>query len=626
MATAGGGEEATIQRILRITDVAEESLKFLAPIGGYSRMPLVSLEEAVEPLVPILPDVQSHAYVAKQNCKKPADKLTQDESASIMLYTMGWEPPEECLYVVLNTTLRATNRQQKLKPWYLFLRLLLNALFRLPLLPTIAYRGVKLDLSRRYIEGETIVWWGFSSCTTSVSVLKSELFLGKTGSRTMFTLHCKSARDIRKHSFYPVEDEVLVMAATQFKVMGSIDRGNLHIIQLEETMPPFPLLQPVPIVDSLSIHSNSPSDSTTTSSGTSKDKTEKISTKSQIDTHGAAASTSKKTGINSITAQMSDVKISASTNEGNDASSMFPLLRSHSNWTLDSEKYRSPTAENSSVQNLLDISPETYWTCLLARNGWVVFDLKHEYSINGIRIIGCENQSAPRNGRIDVSNSFNGHWLKIIDFICVLSQGNKNDFYFPSVKTRFIRVHILDNHGGIDIRIKVIGFFGVDMSLVDLLRQYGLENSLNTLLANGINDLETLDEQRDAILNSSDKYLDVNDHFQFIRFVEALRSPRLTFLKWSKPPKTTAIAGEKLKTFSVIGDEGATGRVKLEEKHENSPQATTILKRDLEPIQGHSLVAFRDYTFKYPGRYKIRVISLESPDIHTPWQEIVVGK
>ncbi|CAF4791570.1 unnamed protein product, partial [Rotaria socialis] len=581
---------------------------------------------AVEPLVPILPDVQAHAYTAILKCKKPADKLTQDESASIMLYTMGWDPPEECLYVALNNTLRAIDRQNALRPWYLYLRLFLNALFRLPLLSVTAYRGVKLDLSRRYIEGETIVWWGFSSCTTSVGVLKSEMFLGKTGNRTMFTLHCKSARDIRKHSFYPVEDEVLLMAATQFKVVSSLDQGNLHIIQLEETEPPFPLLQPVPIVGSLPIHSNPPDDSTTTSSCTNKDKTEKISTKPQVDTHGAAASASKNTGINSITGQMSAVKISASINEGNDASSMFPLLRSHSNWTLDSEKYRSPTAENSSVQNLLDISPETYWTCLLARNGWVVFDLKHEYSINGIRIIGCENQSAPRNGRIDVSNSFNGHWLKIIDFICVLSQGNKNDFYFPSVKTRFIRVHILDNHGGIDIRIKVIGFFGVDMSLVDLLRQYGLENSLNTLLANGINDLETLDEQRDAILNSSDKYLDVNDHFQFIRFVEALRSPRLTFLKWSKPPKTTAIAGEKLKTFSVIGDEGATGRVKLEEKHENSPQATTILKRDLEPIQGHSLVAFRDYTFKYPGRYKIRVISLESPDIHTPWQEIVVGK
>ncbi|CAF5158876.1 unnamed protein product, partial [Rotaria magnacalcarata] len=32
----------------------------------------------------------------------------------------------------------------------------------------------------------------------------------------------------------------------------------LHMIQLEETTPPFPLLQPVPIIGSLSIHSNPP--------------------------------------------------------------------------------------------------------------------------------------------------------------------------------------------------------------------------------------------------------------------------------------------------------------------------------------------------------------------------------
>ncbi|CAM4844262.1 unnamed protein product [Rotaria magnacalcarata] len=316
MATAGGGEEATIQRIARMNDVVQESLEILAPIGGYSKMPLVSLEEAIEPLISILPDVQSYAYTAILKCKKPADKLTQDESASIMLYTMGWDPPEECLYVALNNTLRAVDRQNALRPWYLYLRLFLNALFRLPLLSVTAYRGVKLDLSNRYIEGETIVWWGFSSCTTSVSVLKSELFLGKIGNRTMFTLHCKSVRDIRKHSFYPVEDEVLLMAATQFKVMGSLDQGNLHIIQLEETTPRHPLLQPVPIIDSLPIHLNPPGDSTTTSSCTSKEKSKPHSNKSQIDTHGAAASTSKKTGINSITGQMSAVKISASINEG----------------------------------------------------------------------------------------------------------------------------------------------------------------------------------------------------------------------------------------------------------------------------------------------------------------------
>ncbi|CAF4615140.1 unnamed protein product, partial [Rotaria socialis] len=53
---------------------------------------------------------------------------------------------------------------------------------------------------------------------------------------------------------------VLLMAATQFKLKGCLTQGNLYIIQLEETIPPFPLLQPVPIIGSLSIHSNPPSE------------------------------------------------------------------------------------------------------------------------------------------------------------------------------------------------------------------------------------------------------------------------------------------------------------------------------------------------------------------------------
>ncbi|CAF1440828.1 unnamed protein product [Rotaria sordida] len=256
MAT-GGGQEATAQRILRITDIAHEPLRLIAPIGGYEEMPLVTLEKAVEPLVSVLPAVQSYAFVAKQMCEDPADGLTPDESASIMLYTMGWEPLDKCLYFVLNDTLRSSERQQKLRPWYLFMRLFLSALFRLPSLTKTAYRGVKLDLSKRYIEGKTIVWWGFSSCTTVVNVLNSDQFLGPKGDRTMFTLQCLSAKDIRKHSYYPAEDEVLLMAATQFKVIGCLNQGDLHIVQLEETRPPYPLLIPVPITAPLSINPTS---------------------------------------------------------------------------------------------------------------------------------------------------------------------------------------------------------------------------------------------------------------------------------------------------------------------------------------------------------------------------------
>ena len=103
MATSQGNE-AVAQHSLRVKDIVNEPLVFLTPIGGYENMPLVSLEEAVEPLVPILPAVQSHVYMAKQNCEHPANNLTSDESASIMLYTMSWAPEDKCLDVALNKT------------------------------------------------------------------------------------------------------------------------------------------------------------------------------------------------------------------------------------------------------------------------------------------------------------------------------------------------------------------------------------------------------------------------------------------------------------------------------------------------------------------------------------------
>jgi hypothetical protein len=39
---------------------------------------------------------------------------------------------------------------------------------------------------------------------------------------------------------------------------------------------------------------------------------------------------------------------------GNAVSSVYPLLRSHPNWTLDSNEFRSQTAQDSSIENLLD--------------------------------------------------------------------------------------------------------------------------------------------------------------------------------------------------------------------------------------------------------------------------------
>ncbi|CAF4904815.1 unnamed protein product, partial [Rotaria magnacalcarata] len=246
MATSASGEKSD-HFILRLTDIVEESLRLLPPIDGYEEMPLVSLEEAVAPLESLLPSIQQYVYAAKQRCQAPADGLSLDESAAIRLFTMVWEPLDECLYVALNAVLRSQQRSF-LKPWFLFLKLFLTAFNRLPSTPRCnVFRGTKLDLQLQYQKRQTVVWWGFSSCTASVADLESERALGKSGPRTIFAIECFSGKDIRKHSYDPSDGEILLHPATQFKVTGCLNIApDCHIIQLIETEPPFPLLAPVP--------------------------------------------------------------------------------------------------------------------------------------------------------------------------------------------------------------------------------------------------------------------------------------------------------------------------------------------------------------------------------------------
>jgi hypothetical protein len=231
----------------RFFNFAAEPCTMLMPIQGYEKKPLVSLEEAVEPIISVIPDVKRMVYVAKKKCKKiPDNKLSLDESASLMLYTMEWEPQEECLYVVLNATLRSENRK-KLIPWFSFLKLILTAFARLPSSNRhIVYRGIKQDMRQNYYKGETVTWWGFSSCTATLDVLQNDQFLGATGTRTFFTIECTSGKDIQKYSSIKSEDEILLVPARQFQVVSCLKQsGDLYMIQLREVEPPYPLLEPV---------------------------------------------------------------------------------------------------------------------------------------------------------------------------------------------------------------------------------------------------------------------------------------------------------------------------------------------------------------------------------------------
>lgn len=238
----------------RFANVTEEPCVMLTPIEGYQKMALVTLEEASVPLHNIVPRIATYVHVAKERAMKPADNLSSDESASIALYTMEWEPFDESVYYILNDTLRSEDRN-KLKPWFLYLKLVLTALSRLPSISLTVYRGVKSQIEsegEKYETGRSIVWWGFSSCSVDRNISAKDQFLGETGRRTLFLVDCVNGKNICKHSYHKTENEVLLLPATKVQVIENINCGDgLHQIHLKEIQSSFILRELISTPDEL---------------------------------------------------------------------------------------------------------------------------------------------------------------------------------------------------------------------------------------------------------------------------------------------------------------------------------------------------------------------------------------
>ncbi|CAF1436890.1 unnamed protein product [Adineta steineri] len=237
-----GGKETYTQSS---SDVTDESAKLSMLFEKCKEKALVTLEEAVEPITFCVPRVKEMANEAKTRFNDlsmsdlPVDQV--DQVSSIILYTMEEDVREESLYYVLNETLRHKNLQE-LEPWLLYLRLILTALAHIPSNSKTIHRGVKKDIRNEYPEGKTLFWWQFSSCTARIGVLQQEQFMGAKDPRTLFTIECDSGKDIRKYSRYQAEDEILLPAARQFKVVSCLNQGGgLYVVQLKEIESPFVL-------------------------------------------------------------------------------------------------------------------------------------------------------------------------------------------------------------------------------------------------------------------------------------------------------------------------------------------------------------------------------------------------
>jgi hypothetical protein len=91
----------------RLSDLISEPKQVLPSIEGYKNEPLVSREQAIQSIVSFVSDIEQMIRAVKQQCQQSEDNLSQDESASVMLYTL-----ESSFYSTLNTTLHDEDREK----------------------------------------------------------------------------------------------------------------------------------------------------------------------------------------------------------------------------------------------------------------------------------------------------------------------------------------------------------------------------------------------------------------------------------------------------------------------------------------------------------------------------------
>ncbi len=85
--------------------------------------------------------------------------------------------------------------RQRLKPFFPYLKLMIDARRKLLKHVGAMWRGVKgVDLRSKYPKGSEVYWWAFSSTTKELSTLQNPNLLVTSGVRTIFNIQVK--RDV----------------------------------------------------------------------------------------------------------------------------------------------------------------------------------------------------------------------------------------------------------------------------------------------------------------------------------------------------------------------------------------------------------------------------------------------
>eukprot|EP00746_Dinoflagellata_sp_MGD_P146755 gnl/MRDRNA2_/MRDRNA2_79195_c0_seq1.p1 gnl/MRDRNA2_/MRDRNA2_79195_c0~~gnl/MRDRNA2_/MRDRNA2_79195_c0_seq1.p1 ORF type:complete len:535 (+),score=134.20 gnl/MRDRNA2_/MRDRNA2_79195_c0_seq1:92-1696(+) len=206
--------------------------KTSTPISGVLEIPVPkTLAEATTGVCsgyPLSSSMELGNKLKSKQAGKPRKPMNADQYGSICLYTGN------AIYTALNQALRNEDRA-KIKKYFKYLRLFLDALDHLPKQKRTLWRGIGVDLhsNPNYKVGGTVTWWGVSSTTSDQNVAKN-FAGGCAGDATVLTIDAKSATDVSALSFYSSEKESLLPPGTQFKVKSNSKKGKTTEICLQE--------------------------------------------------------------------------------------------------------------------------------------------------------------------------------------------------------------------------------------------------------------------------------------------------------------------------------------------------------------------------------------------------------
>jgi hypothetical protein len=158
-------------------------------------------------------------------------RLSEDEIGAVHLYTQNSE-----WFKAVNESLRSQDRCTA-APFLPYMKLLLTALHKVPTIKGVVYRGIQkgLDEVGAYGKGADVTWWGFSSTTMNVDMLKG--FLGESGARTQFELEVECAYDVSDCSALCGESEAILPPGTVFTVVDVLPQDDgLTVVHLKQKL------------------------------------------------------------------------------------------------------------------------------------------------------------------------------------------------------------------------------------------------------------------------------------------------------------------------------------------------------------------------------------------------------